>query len=131
MAANEERADLGQRCAHRGEEVTNERPVGAGRHEDDSEEPARASAGHRQVVGVDDHRQPPDLRAAERDRIGRSDQDAAGNLDRASVLADTGLQPELRRRWKLGQQMGQKIDRYLPASKRLRSVFRNSYRGRD
>jgi len=63
---------------------------GRWRNEDDGQEPAWPHAGDGDVVGVDDHRQPPDLRGGQRDRIGRGDEDACGDIDGAGVLADTG-----------------------------------------
>jgi hypothetical protein len=132
VAADQESADLDERVLHRGKDAPHDRRICFRRDEDDSQEPARTSAGHREVVRVDDDRQPPDLLAAERDRIARGDEHAAGDLDCTGVLADAGPQPKLgRRSWELVQQLGQEIGRDLPASKWLRGARRSLHRGRD
>jgi hypothetical protein len=58
----------------------------------------------------------PDFLGRQGDRISGSDEDTAGDLDSAGILADAGSKPNFRwRGWQLGKEASQKGDRDLAA----------------
>ena len=97
VAPHEVGAEVGEGAPHGGEQVADKALAGSRWNEDDCQEPARSSTADRHVVRVDNHRQPPDVLAGERDWIRRHDQEAAGNLDRARIFTDPGAEPDFGR----------------------------------
>src|SRR4029450_3054618 len=63
---------------------------GGGRQEQRREEPSRARAPHRDVVGIDVERVPADLGGRERDRIAGGDEISVAHVDDRGIFTDPG-----------------------------------------
>ena len=92
VAAYQGGSDAVEGVLHAGEDLANDAGIGSRRNENRGKKPSGTGTGYGDVVGVDNHREFPDVSGGQCHRVRRCDERAAGNIDDGSVLAD--LRPE-------------------------------------
>ena len=128
VAADQGHVQTRERGMHVGEQRLDRVRAGAGRQQHDGLEPAWPHARHRDVVGVDHDRVAADLLGRQRDRVGRGDQGAAADRDRAGILADRRRQQHLGRRLPAHLQQPPQQGRGKLARRKLRQASAPSAR---
>ena len=108
-------ADLLEGSSDRREQLFHRQVRRAGREQDGGQEPAGPHTHDRDVVGIHDDREPTEVRASQRDGIGRHYEHAGRDGDGAPVFADRRAKKDLRReRREPVEHVGEEVGGDLP-----------------